>query len=116
MRILEPGGIFGATTFAAVNGKQWFVHDLDSAFASLPISVPKLAPLAMQMHQDGDWTDAKWIKSHLKELGLEDVIAEENPGSYRFVSAEDWMMTFEGMMNWMMNSKWDEEMRKKMPA
>lgn len=24
------------------------------------------------------------------------------------------MMIFEGMMNWMMNSKWDEEMRKKM--
>lgn len=116
IRVLQPGGIFGATTFAAANSTQWFVRDLDTAFASLPIQVPRLVSIPMQMHNDGDWTDAKWIELHLTKLGLQDVIARESPGSHRFESAEDWMTTFEGMMNWMMSLKWDEETRKKMPA
>lgn len=116
MRLLKPGGIFGASTWAAVNSRQWFITDLDTAFASLPFATPPLAPVSMQIHDDGHWTDASWIEQHLRELGLEDVTVEEKPGTYRFKSAEDWMMTFESMMMWMMNAKWDEEAKQKMTA
>jgi hypothetical protein len=115
MRVLQPGGTFGATTWASANSTQWFIRDLQTAFASLPIDAPPLESLSMQTHESGRWTDASWIEYHLVELGLEDVMAREMPGTYRFESAEDWMMTFESMVSWMMNMKWSEETRKKMP-
>lgn len=116
MRLLKPGGVFGASTWAASNAWQWFIVDLDTAFAALPFETPRLAPVAMQIHDDGHWTDAAWIESHLKKLGLQDVLVEEKPGTYRFEKAEDWMMTFEGMLEWMRNARWDEETKAKMPA
>lgn len=113
VRMLKPGGAFGATTFSAVNGHQWFVPDLDSAFQSLDIGVPSISPVPMQMHNSGTWTDAKWVESQLQKLGLVDVIVKETPGTYHINSAEEWVTAFGGMAKWLMSSNWTEEMNQK---
>lgn len=114
MRVLKPGGVFGATTFAEANSNKWFAPDLDRAFRSLPFETPSLLPAKMQIHDDGRWTDASWVESNLKNLGLVDVTAEEVSGTYHFKDAEEWMKVFEVMIMWTINSRWDEEIRKKM--
>ncbi|KAJ3524948.1 hypothetical protein NM208_g11850 [Fusarium decemcellulare] len=112
-RILKPGGIFGATTFHKSN---IFWHpDVKTAFASFPFEAPFLKEVKMQMHDQGDWTTPEWIEEHLKKQGFTDVKVTTNPGRYFIKNAEEFIITFGMMVNWLMNSLWSEELRKEHP-
>lgn len=109
VRILQPGGTFGASTFARRNRDMFWIADMRAAFDALPYDAP--LQVEMQMHKSGHWDDAAWVESHLRSLGLEDVTARESPGSYHLSGVDEYMMAFDGMLRWVRNSYWSEEVK-----
>lgn len=113
IRILKPGGTFGASTWSKSNADIFWIPDMRSALQSLPFDAPFPDPLPMQMHHSGHWDDAAWIEKHLVEdLGLTNVSVKESLGTYRFENAAEFMASFGTMLPWAMNTFWSEEVRK----
>lgn len=112
MRILKPGGTFGASTWSKTNANIFWIPDMRSALESLPFDAPFPDPMPMQMHKSGHWDDAAWIEKHLAEdLGLADVSVKESRGTYRFEDASEFVDCFSMMLPWVMNTFWSEEVR-----
>lgn len=87
-----------------------------SAFASFPFEAPFLKEVKMQMHNQGNWTDAEWIEEHLQSQGFVDVKVTTNPGRYHIKSAEEFVLSFGMMIVWLMNTAWSEETRREHPV
>ncbi|KAL7934300.1 S-adenosyl-L-methionine-dependent methyltransferase [Trichoderma chlorosporum] len=112
MRILKPGGTFGASTWSKRNADIFWIPDMRSAIEALPFDSPFPDPMPMQMHRSGHWDDAAWIEKHLvEELGLTDVSVKETRGTYRFENAADFVACFGMMLPWVMSTFWSEEVR-----
>lgn len=116
MRVLKPGGRFGASTFPKSNGNKFWIPDIREALQSLPFDAPIPDPMPMQIHKSGHWDDTAWIEGHLKELGLANVAVKENCGSYKVANAAEFLKTFGMILPWMMNTFWSEEVRKAHPV
>ncbi|UKZ82577.1 hypothetical protein TrVFT333_010369 [Trichoderma virens FT-333] len=113
IRILKPGGTFGASTWSKKNSEIFWIPDVLSAFESFPFDTPFPDPMPMQMHSSGHWDDAAWIEKHLVEdLGLANVSVTEHRGSYKFENAAEFVLSFGMMLPWVMNTFWSEEVRK----
>ncbi|KAM0521877.1 hypothetical protein ACHAPE_002440 [Trichoderma viride] len=112
MRLLKPGGRFGASTWPKSNGNMFWIPDMRDALQSLPFDAPIPDPMPMQMHKSGHWDDAAWIEGHLKELGLANVAVKENWGTYKVKDAADFIKCFGMMLPWVMNTFWSEGVRK----
>ncbi|KAL7800206.1 S-adenosyl-L-methionine-dependent methyltransferase [Trichoderma ceciliae] len=116
IRILKPGGTFGASTWAKNNADIFWIPDMRSAMQSLPFEAPFPDPMPMQMHHSGHWDDAAWLKNHLEGLGLANVSVKESPGTYEFANATEFMTSFGMMLPWFMNTFWSEEVREAHPV
>ncbi|PTB64785.1 S-adenosyl-L-methionine-dependent methyltransferase [Trichoderma citrinoviride] len=114
IRILKPGGTFGASTWPKANADMFWIPDMRTALESLPFDAPPLPAIPMQMHHSGHWDDAAWVETHLaRDLGLTNVSVRESGSRYRFASADEFMATFSMMVPWMMNTFWSDEVREK---
>ncbi|GFP57493.1 methyltransferase tpcH [Trichoderma asperellum] len=116
MRLLKPGGRFGASTWPKSNANMFWIPDMREALQSLPFDAPMPDPLPMQMHKSGHWDDAAWIEGHLKELGLRNVSVKENLGTCKIENATQFIRCFAMMLPWVMNTFWSEEVRNAHPA
>ncbi|RFU77350.1 hypothetical protein TARUN_4902 [Trichoderma arundinaceum] len=116
IRLLKPGGTFGASTWPKSNSNMFWIPDMRSALQSLPFDAPFPDPMPMQMHHSGHWDDAAWVEKHLRELGLANVSVKESLGTYKFESATEFMTSFGMMLPWVMNTFWSEEVRNAHPA
>ncbi|KAL7948597.1 hypothetical protein V8C42DRAFT_314936, partial [Trichoderma barbatum] len=117
IKILKPGGKFGASTFSKRNADMFWIPDMRSALESFPFDTPFPDPMPMQMHSSGHWDDAAWIEKHLAEdLGLANVSVRETRGTYRMESATEFVKSFGMMMPWVMSTFWSEEVRKEHPV
>ncbi|KAL7812667.1 S-adenosyl-L-methionine-dependent methyltransferase [Trichoderma aethiopicum] len=114
IRILKPGGVFGASTWPKATAEMFWIPDMRTALESLPFDAPMPQPVPMQMHHSGRWDDAAWVERHLAEdLGLTGVSVRESEGSYRFGSADEFMATFHMMVPWLMKTFWSDEVRER---
>lgn len=112
MRVLKPGGIFGATTFPKESKSHTFwLPDMRAAFKAMPFEAPFPDEMPMQLHNSGVWTDPAWIKTHLTELGLKDVTSEIKRGSYQFKDAEEYVHVCAPMLPFLMSKAWSETQR-----
>ncbi|KEY68599.1 hypothetical protein S7711_05781 [Stachybotrys chartarum IBT 7711] len=116
IRILKPGGIFGATTPVNDPSHSMWQPDLSSAFASFPFEAPFPNPCPAQLHDQGHWSDASWVELHLKEQGFQNVMVTVIRGKFHVEGAEDFMGIFGGMLMWLMNGWWSEELRAEHPV
>ncbi|KAK3307398.1 S-adenosyl-L-methionine-dependent methyltransferase [Chaetomium strumarium] len=110
IRILQPGGVLGFTTWHKEPG--WMV-DVKEAFTSFPFEAPCEMPL--QSSRWGDWADVNWIRKTLAGKGLQDVKVDLFAYLTRVDSAESFLATFGVMMDVIMNGCWSEELRKQHP-
>ncbi|KAL2138696.1 hypothetical protein VTI28DRAFT_6369 [Corynascus sepedonium] len=110
IRVLQPGGILGLTTWHREVG---WATEAKEAFKSFPFEAPFNVPL--QTTAWGDWPDANWLRRTLEEKGLEDVKVD----LYAFLSHCDGPDHFVGlfgmMLEFVMDSCWSEELRKAHP-
>lgn len=117
IRILKPGGVFGASTWPKATADMFWIPDMRTALESLPFDAPMPDPVPMQIHHSGRWDDAAWVERHLAEdLGLTGVSVRESEGEYRFESADEFMATFHIMVQWLMNTFWSDEVRERHSA
>ncbi|OAA43977.1 UbiE/COQ5 methyltransferase [Beauveria brongniartii RCEF 3172] len=110
IRVLQPGGVFGATTFPPHkenNNKFWFA-DVETAFAAMPFDAPYPSPMPMQMHASGAWYDAAWVATHLQALGLRDVHVAVQGGAYYIRDADEFLDMFGMMLGFVINMFWSE--------
>ena len=111
IRVLKPGGVFGATTFPQQKEPKFWFADMKTAFSAMPFDAPFPETMPVQMHSSGRWYDPAWIEQHLPELGLEDVKVAVISDSYHVESADEFMDFFALMLPFMLNSYWSEEQR-----
>lgn len=116
MRVLKPGGMFGATTFPKNSDKKFWYGDLKEAFASMPFDAVLPDVMPTQTHDSGHWNDPAWIEPHLKELGLTNVSVEVKSGSAYIESADDFIRLFSPMFAPLMKAFWSEETREAHPV
>ncbi|KAK1244479.1 hypothetical protein MKX07_003278 [Trichoderma sp. CBMAI-0711] len=114
IRMLKPGGIFGASTWSKASANMFWIADMRTALQSLPFDAPLPDPFPMQLHTSGHWDDAAWVEKHLVEdLGLTNVSVREPAGEYKFASADEFMAAFQMMLPWIMKTFWSDEVREK---
>ncbi|KAK0721617.1 S-adenosyl-L-methionine-dependent methyltransferase [Lasiosphaeria miniovina] len=107
IRILEPGGILGFTTW---NREPSWAAELDGAFETFPFQVPPRES-TLQATGWGDWGDVNWVREALVERGLEDVRVEVFAQLSRVDSVEHFISSFTMSLNWIMSSVWSEQLR-----
>lgn len=112
IRVLKPGGVFGATTFPEhQEGHRFWFDDMRSAFAAMPFEAPFPEKMPMQMHSSGHWTDPAWIEGHLASLGLTGIEVTVRPGTYRVQGADDFVDFFGMMLGAFLGMFWTEAQR-----
>ncbi|KGQ06508.1 Ubiquinone/menaquinone biosynthesis methyltransfera se ubiE [Beauveria bassiana D1-5] len=117
IRVLQPGGIFGATTIPPhnQNNKFWFA-DVETAFAAMPFDAPYPSPMPTQMHASGAWYDAAWVATHLQALGLRDVRVAVQRDAYYIKDADEFLDMFGMMLGFVMKMFWSEAQRAAHPV
>ncbi|KAH6605348.1 hypothetical protein Trco_007055 [Trichoderma cornu-damae] len=115
IRVLKPGGMFGASTWAKATSNMLWFPDVISAMESLPFDAPCPNPMPMQLHNSGHWDDAAWVEKHLQELGLTNVTVKQTLGTYRLKDADEFLLCIGLMLPWVMSTFWSEEVRKAHP-
>ncbi|KAJ3493084.1 hypothetical protein NLG97_g4969 [Lecanicillium saksenae] len=116
MRVLQPGGVFGATTFPEHKENKFWFADVQSAFAAMPFEAPYPDQMPMQMHKSGTWYDPDWVEKHLQELGLKDVKVTVETDSYYIDSADAFLDHFGMMLGFVIKMLWTEEQQAAHPV
>lgn len=111
LRVLKPGGVFGATVFAASQANKSFIPDLRAAFKTLPFDAPFPDPFLVRFNTQGDWLDAGWIQSYLPTVGFEDAKAELFPYEMKIHGVDAFMNRFAMMADFVVNRYWSDEMK-----
>jgi hypothetical protein len=106
IRILEPGGVLGFTTWH--RDTAW-VMDIKEAFASFPFEAPFEVPL--QLTKWGQWSDVNWARKTLEAKGLQDVKVDVFAYLSTVDSTDHALKGTSMMIQWVMNSCWTEEQR-----
>lgn len=109
VRVLQPGGVFGATTLPEQEVNAFWFGDMRSAFASFPFDAPFPDKMPVQMHGSGRWYDQAWLETHLPTLGLSDVCVTLIPGTYRVSGADEFLSYFAMMVPFLTKAFWSEE-------
>ncbi|KAK4044119.1 hypothetical protein C8A01DRAFT_43050 [Parachaetomium inaequale] len=110
IRILQPGGILGLTTW---HKEVSWITEVREAFKTFPFEASFDLPL--QTTTWGDWSDVNWMRKALEGRGLQDVKVEAFAFLSRSDSADYFVSIFGIMMDMIMNSCWSEELRKEHP-
>ncbi|KAK4151020.1 S-adenosyl-L-methionine-dependent methyltransferase [Chaetomidium leptoderma] len=110
IRILQPGGILGFTTWHKEAG--WFI-ELRRAFKSFPFEAP--CEMGLQTTEWGDWSDVNWVRETLVGKGLRDVNVDLLAFTSHVDSPAFFVENCKMMMDWVMTSCWSEELRKEHP-
>ncbi|KAH6856164.1 S-adenosyl-L-methionine-dependent methyltransferase [Chaetomium sp. MPI-CAGE-AT-0009] len=110
IRILQPGGVLGFTTWHQEVG---WVTELREAFKTFPFEAP--FEMAMQTTAWGNWSDVNWIRKTLAGKGLEDVKVDVFAFLSHTEGPEAFLKNFEMMLNVIMKSCWSEELMKEHP-
>ncbi|KAK3687430.1 S-adenosyl-L-methionine-dependent methyltransferase [Podospora appendiculata] len=108
IRILQPGGILGFTTWHRPAG---WAPDVQMAFESFPFEAPFAANL-VQTTPWGDWADVNWVRKTLESKGLEDIKVDVFAFLSRVDGAEHFMASTGMMIDWVMQANWSDELRK----
>lgn len=108
IRVLKPGGVFGATTVPMHKENRFWFADVQTAFAGMPFDAPFPATMPMQMHTSGTWYEPSWVASHLQRLGLRDVRVAVQSDSYFVRSADEFIDMFGMMLGYLMTMFWSE--------
>ncbi|XWX01216.1 hypothetical protein V2A60_009242 [Cordyceps javanica] len=116
IRVLKPGGVFGATTFPAHKENKFWFADVQTAFDAMPFDAPYPEQMPMQMHTSGTWYEPAWVATHLPELGLQDVKVDVQSDSYYIRSADEFVDMFGMMLGFLTKMFWSEELVAAHPA
>ncbi|XXG99503.1 hypothetical protein Hte_005842 [Hypoxylon texense] len=111
MRILKPGGVFAVSVWHK-DTRGWST-DLRSCFEALPFDAPMPDPVPMAIHGKHQWTEPDGVQHELKAHGFENIQVEAVPHVIRVHSAEDFLNTYRMMKDWMVNTYWSEESKRK---
>ncbi|OAA58343.1 UbiE/COQ5 methyltransferase [Cordyceps fumosorosea ARSEF 2679] len=109
IRVLKPGGVFGATTFPTHKENKFWFADVQTAFAAMPFDAPFPETMPMQMHDSGRWYEPSWVATHLAGLGLRDVNVAVQSDSYYIESADQFIEMFGMMLGYVTKMFWSEE-------
>lgn len=110
IRILQPGGILGLTTW---HRNPTYVDDVMEAFQSFPFEAPFTWEL--QTTPWGKWADINWIRKTLQAKGLEDVKVDVLAHITHVESTDQFLSHFGMMIEWAINCNWPEELRSAHP-
>ncbi|OAA76533.1 UbiE/COQ5 methyltransferase [Akanthomyces lecanii RCEF 1005] len=109
IRVLKPGGVFGATTFPTHTENKFWFADVKTAFDAMPFDAPLPDKMPMQMHDSGTWYEPAWVATHLESLGLKDVKVNVQGDSYYIRSADEFIDMFGMMLGFVTKMFWSEE-------
>lgn len=110
IRVLQPGGVLGFTTWHMEPG---WMAEVKEAFRSFPFEAP--CEMDLQTTAWGEWADVNWIRKTLESKGLRDVTVDVYAHLTRVENAESFVSGYGMMMDWVMSSNWSEELRKQHP-
>lgn len=110
IRVLEPGGVLGFTTFHKEAG---WVGEVRGAFGSFPFEAP--CGMALQTTSWGNWSDVNWVRKTLTERGLQDVEVDVFAFLSHVESSDYFLANFSMMIDWIVSTSWSEELRKEHP-
>ncbi|KAH6632251.1 S-adenosyl-L-methionine-dependent methyltransferase [Chaetomium tenue] len=110
IRILQPGGVLGFTTWHLEVGWMTLMRE---AFNTFPFEAPMVMP--MQVTSWGRWSDVNWIRKTLEEKGLEDVKVNVSAFLSHTEGVDAFMTNFDMMLDVIMTANWSEELRKEHP-
>ncbi|KAG7287433.1 hypothetical protein NEMBOFW57_006944 [Staphylotrichum longicolle] len=110
IRMLEPGGVLGFTTFHREPG---WVTELKEAFESFSFKAP--LEMTLQTTAWGRWSDVNWIRETLVGRGLQDVKVDVFAFLSHVGSADAFIANYGTMIDWVMNTSWSEELRREHP-
>ncbi|KAL2262715.1 hypothetical protein VTK26DRAFT_304 [Humicola hyalothermophila] len=110
IRVLEPGGVLGFTTWHREAG---WLGEVKEAFKSFPFDAP--CNLALQTTAWGKWDDVNWVRKTLQEKGLQDVKVDVMAFLSPVASGAEFVSNYSMMIDWIMGSSWTEELRNAHP-
>ncbi|KAK3898368.1 S-adenosyl-L-methionine-dependent methyltransferase [Staphylotrichum tortipilum] len=110
IRVLQPGGVLGFTTFHREVG---WVGEVREAFASFPFEAP--CGMGLQTTPWGTWSDVNWVRKTLTGKGLQDVKVDVFAFLSHVESADFFLANYGMMMDWIVNTSWSEELRRLHP-
>ncbi|KAL1842325.1 hypothetical protein VTJ49DRAFT_5493 [Mycothermus thermophilus] len=110
MRVLQPGGILGFTTFHC--HPSWF-RDVKAAFQSFPFEAP--CSMELQTTSWGQWSDINWVRETLVNKGLCNVKVSVFAHLSDVDGPEDFITRYGMMVDWIVDSCWSEELRREYP-
>ncbi|KAI1382703.1 S-adenosyl-L-methionine-dependent methyltransferase [Hypoxylon trugodes] len=111
MRILKPGGVFAFTTWHQ-DTKGWST-DMRSCFEALPFEAPMPDPVPMAINGKPQWTNPEGVEKELRSHGFENIQVKAMPHVVYIHDAEDYLKSYRMMKDWMVNTYWSEESKKK---
>ncbi|KAJ5320026.1 hypothetical protein PENANT_c025G04408 [Penicillium antarcticum] len=107
VRIVQPGGTIAFSTWIEPG---WF-SIARKAIATIPGNMPfPTTQEFLKMTGDGEWNSAPWIKSQLKDRGLEDINVQEESRNIAVLSSRFTDITMM-MLNMIIQSFWTEKQR-----
>lgn len=110
IRVLEPGGVLGFSTWHKQSG---WMEQVKEAFKTFPFEAP--CEMALQTTTWGDWSDVNWIRKTLVDKGLHDVKVEVVAYLTPVEGPADFIEKYGMMIDWVMGSGWSEEQKKAHP-
>lgn len=110
IRILQPGGVLGFTTWHLEAG---WITLMREAFNTFPFEAPLVMP--MQVTRWGSWYDVNWIRKTLEKKGLEDVKVNVTAFLTHVDGVDAFIKHFDMMLDVVMAGSWSEELRKEHP-
>lgn len=116
IRVLKPGGVFGATTFPTHKENKFWFADVQTAFSAMPFDAPFPDAMPVQMHESGTWYEPAWVATHLRSLGLQDVQVAVHSDSYYISGADEFVDMFGMMLGALTGMFWSEEQVAAHPA
>ncbi|KAK4134466.1 S-adenosyl-L-methionine-dependent methyltransferase [Trichocladium antarcticum] len=110
IRVLEPGGVLGFSTWHKQSG---WMEQVKEAFKTFPFEAP--CEMELQTTTWGDWSDVNWIRKTLVDKGLHDVKVEVVAYLTQVEGPADFIEKYAMMIDWVMGSGWSEEQKKAHP-
>ncbi|AEO60937.1 methyltransferase-like protein [Thermothelomyces thermophilus ATCC 42464] len=110
IRILQPGGILGLTTWHREAG---WVTEIKEAVKEFPFEAPIDVP--MQTTAWGNWSDVNWLRKTLEEKGLQDVKVDVYAFLSRCDGPDHFIQQFGSLLDALLMGSWPEEVRQAHP-
>ncbi|KAL2164870.1 hypothetical protein VTH06DRAFT_166 [Thermothelomyces fergusii] len=110
IRVLQPGGILGLTTWHREVG---WVTEVKEALKEFPFEAPIDVP--MQTTAWGNWADVNWLRTTLEAKGLEEVKVEVFAFLSRCDGPDHFIRQCGSLLDALLMGSWPEELRQTHP-